>query len=404
MVKQASLAPDLAAIIGDEHVAPASEAHAIDGVSPEVVAAPGDYDHVGRLLAYANESRLAVIPLAGKQHAGLGNIPASYDIALDTRRLTGVVEFEPADLTITVRAGTTLRELRAATSASGLMVPFDPAIPDEATIGGILADNISGPARVSLGQPRDFTIGMRVVTADGRLTRAGGKVVKNVAGYDLCKLYIGSLGTLAVIVEATFKTVPLPQKQLSLAFHFALPHAACRLVSDGVSGGLKVRSALLTHVASLWRLRIDLAGTPEAVARSEFDIAAAASGLGAKQVAADHNAGSASPVVVRIDTLPPRLPALLIDAAAALPLARIEAQPWDGVCRVGVGDSSATTVARELAARYESMCVIERCPTDVKRDIDVFGEQPASFALMQAIKREFDPNGVLSPGRFVGRL
>ena len=404
MVKQASLASELAAIIGDENVTTASDAHVVDGVTPQAVATPGDYDEVRRLLAYANEHRLAVIPLGRRQHTGLGNVPARYDIALDTRRLTGVVEFEPADLTITCRAGTTLGELRTATAASGLMAPFDPAIPDDATIGGILAANVSGPARVSLGTPRDFTIGIRVVTADGWLTRAGGKVVKNVAGYDLCKLYIGSLGTLAVIVEATFKTVPLPQKQLSLAFDFAEPIAACRLVSDAVRAGLKVSSALLTRDMPLWRLRISLAGTPEAVARSEFDVAAAASGLGAKQVAADHNAASASPVVVRIDTLPPRLPELLAEAAAALPLARIEAQPWDGACRVGVDDSSATTATRELAARYGATCVIERCPTDVKREIDVFGEPPASFALMQSIKREFDPNSVLSPGRFVGRL
>lgn len=404
MVKQASLASELAAIIGDEQVAPSSDAHAIGGLAPQTVAAPGDYDDVCRLLSYADEHRLAVIPLGGRQHATLGNVPTRYDIALNTRRLTGIVEFEPADLTITCRAGTTLGELRAATAASGLLVPFDPAIPDNATIGGVLAANVSGPARVSLGTPRDFTIGMRVVTADGRLTRAGGKVVKNVAGYDLCKLYIGSLGTLAVIVEATFKTVPLPQKQLSLAFDFAEPIAACRLVSDAVRSGLKVRSALLTHDMPLWRLRIDLAGTPEAVARSEFDIAAAASGLGAKQVAADHNATSASPVVVRIDTLPPRLSALLIDAAAALPLARIEAQPWDGVCRVGVGDATALAAVQRVAQSHNATCVIERCPSDVKRGIDVFGEQPTSFALMQSVKREFDPNGVLSPSRFVGRL
>jgi glycolate oxidase FAD binding subunit len=402
VVKQASLASELAAIIGDENVAPASDAHAVDGVLPEAVATPGTYDDVCRLLAYVNEHRLAVISLGGKQHAGLGNVPARYDIALDTRRLTGVVEFEPADLTITCRAGMTLGELRAATGASGLMVPFDPAIPDEATIGGVLAANISGPARVSLGTPRDFTIGMRVVTADGRLTRAGGKVVKNVAGYDLCKLYIGSLGTLVVIVEATFKTTPLPQKQLSLAFDFAQPDTACRLLSDAVRSGLKVRSGLLTHDASLWRLRIGLAGTPEAVARSEFDIAAAASGVGAKQAAAAHNPPSSSPVVARIDALPPQLPALL-EEAAALSDVRIEGQPWDGVCRIG-GGVTVIDAARALAKRYGSTCVVERCPTDVKRGIDVFGEPPASFALMQSIKREYDPNGVLSPARFVGRL
>lgn len=402
MVKQAALSTELAGVAGNDVVAAVSDDHAVDGVPPAAAAAPATSDDVRRLLAYANEHRLAVIPLGGRQHTGLGNVPARYDIALDTRRMTGVVEFEPADLTITVRAGTTIGELRTATAAAGLMVPFDPAIPGASTVGGVLAANVSGPARVSLGTPRDFTIGMRVVTADGRLTRAGGKVVKNVAGYDLCKLYIGSLGTLAVIVEATFKTVPLPQKQLSLAFDFAEPAAACRLATDAARSGLKVRSALLARESAAWRLRIDLAGSPEAVARSEFDLAAAASGLGAQQQTPAEDAAARAPVVARTDTLPPRLPELLQEAAA-LPDLHIEAQPWDGTLRLS-GGATAVAAARTLAAKHGASCVIERCPAEAKRELDVFGEPPPSFALMQSVKREFDPNGVLAPGRFVGRL
>lgn len=404
MVKQASLPTDLADIVGELAVASPNERHVIDGVSPQVAVAPADYDEARRLLAYANEHRLTVIPIGGHQHSTLGNVPERYDIALETRRLSGIVEFEPADLTITVRAGTTLGELRKMTAASNMMVPFDPAIPDAATVGGVLAANASGPARVSLGQPRDFTIGMRVVTADGRLTRAGGRVVKNVAGYDLCKLYIGSLGTLALIVEATFKTLPLPLKQLTLAFDFPEVGDACRVVNDAVRAGLKVQSALVAYDAGAWRLRVDLAGTPEAVARSEFDIAAAASASGAKQVAPPPATNNPSPFSVLLTTLPPRLPSLLAEAGEALPLARTEGQPWDGVCRVGLGDPSTLEVVRGLAARHGAGLVIERCPPELKRDIDVFGEPPASFALMQAIKREFDSNRVLSPGRFVGRL
>ncbi|HVP05441.1 MAG TPA: FAD-binding oxidoreductase [Dehalococcoidia bacterium] len=400
MVKQASLVSELAEIIGGRGTANGTKADAVDGVIPEAVASPGTYEEACRLLAHANERRVAVIPLGGRQHAGLGNMPARYAIALDTRRLSGVVEFEPADLTITVRAGTILGELRAATAASGLTVPFDPSIPDDATVGGVLAANVSGPARVSLGQPRDFTIGMRVVAADGRLTRAGGKVVKNVAGYDLCKLYIGSLGTLAVIVEATFKTVPLPQKQLALAFGFADPGAACRHVSDAVRAGLKVRSALLTREASY----IELAGTPEAVARSEFDIAAAASKLGAAQIAAAPPKPLDAPVIARIEALPSRLPALLSEAATAFPDADIAAQPWDGVCRIGVSEAGAIEAVRAIAVRHGGPCVVECCPAEAKRALDVFGPRPPAFELMRAVKRELDPNGVLSPGRFVGRL
>jgi glycolate oxidase FAD binding subunit len=400
VVKQASLASELAAILGEENIAPGTDQYAVDGVTPEAVATPTNYEDVRCVLAYANDHRLAVIPLGGRQHAGLGNIPARYDIALDTRRLTGVVEFEPADLTITCRAGTTLSELRKATSVSGLMAPFDPSISEEATVGGVLAANVSGPARVSLGTPRDFTIGMRVVTADGRLTRAGGRVVKNVAGYDLCKLYIGSLGTLAVIVEATFKTVPLPKKQLSLDFDFADPQAACRHVCDAVRAGLRVGSALLTREVS----RITLGGTPEAVARSEFDIVAAASALGASRVATTAEVPTDAPIIARSDTLPSRLPALLAEAAAGFPEAYIAALPWDGVCRIGLSDVGEIEAVRQIAARYDAPCVVEICPDEAKREMDVFGKPPPSFSLMQAIKREFDPNGVLSPGRFVGRL
>jgi glycolate oxidase FAD binding subunit len=408
VVKQASLASNLAAIVGPENAAPGSTEYAVDGLAPKSVVRPGTPDEVAGVMSYANANRLAVIPLGGRNHAGIGNLPERFDLALDASRLNQVVEFEPADLTITCQAGITLGALREATGAAGMVVPFDPALPDGATVGGVLAGALSGSARMSLGAPRDFTIGLRVVTADGRLTRAGGKVVKNVAGYDLCKLYIGSLGTLGVIVEATFKTVPLPKAERRLAFAFADSASACALVSRAIHAGLAIRSASLIREASGWRLDLVLAGMPAAVERSARDLQAwigQAESLTPRKGSIPVGQGPSpdQPLTARLSLLPSRLPVLLNEAPST---AVIEAHPATGLCRLSFPEATAEAIAEvsAIAARFGGTCVIERCPPDLKRGIDVFGDAPPSLALMRAIKAEFDPNRVLSPGRFVGKI
>lgn len=401
MVKQASLTSDLAAIVGRENAAPGSTAYAVDAFTPKSVVRPGTPDEVASVMRHANANLLAVIPMGGRLHAGLGNLPERYDLALDLTRLDKVVEFEPADLTITCQAGITVGALREATGAAGMVVPFDTELPDGASVGGVLAGALSGPARISFGAPRDFTIGMRVVTADGKLTRAGGKVVKNVAGYDLCKLYIGSLGTLGVIVEATFKTVPLPKSERHLAFEFDDPASACALVSRAIHAVLAVRSASLVREAGSWRLHVALAGMPAAVERSADDLGKwfgeailPSPAVGVKAPA---------PLIAKLSLLPSHLPALLAEAPSA---AGIEAHPASGLCRLSLPEATAAAIAevRALAARFGGTCIIERCPPDLKRGIDVFGDVPPSLALMRAVKAEFDPNRVLSSGRFAGRL
>jgi glycolate oxidase FAD binding subunit len=406
--KQASLASDMGSIVGPENAAPGTPAHAVDGLAPKSVVHPRTYEEVCGVIRYANAGRLAVIPLGGHLHAALGNLPERYDLALDVSRLNQVVEFEPADLTIACQAGITLGALRQATGAAGMMVPFDPALPNGATVGGVLASALTGPARMSLGAPRDFTIGLRVVTADGRLTRAGGKVVKNVAGYDLCKLYIGSLGSLGVIVEATFKTVPLPKSERLLAFEFNDPASACALVSRAVHAGLAVRSASLVREAGNWRLDQSLAGMAAAVERSVRDL-----DRWSDQEALPWPAGAAerpevgvpAPLIAKLSVLPNRLPALVAEAPTRTGTG-IQAHPATGLCRLSFPEATPEAIAevRALAARFSGTCIIERCPPDLKRGIDVFGDAPPSLALMRAVKAEFDPNRVLSPGRFVGRL
>jgi glycolate oxidase FAD binding subunit len=411
VVKRASLASNLAAIVGPENVAPGTPEYAVDGLAPKSVVRPGASDEVAGVIGYANASKLAVIPLGGRNHAVIGNLPERFDLALDVSRLNQVVEFEPADLTITCQAGITLGALREATSAAGMVVPFDPALPDGATVGGVLAGALSGPARMSLGAPRDFTIGLRVVTADGRLTRAGGKVVKNVAGYDLCKLYIGSLGTLGVIVESTFKTVPLPKTERRLAFAFADPASACALVSRAIHAGLAIRSASLMREANGWLLDLVLAGMPAAVERSARDLQAWIGQADPPRrmtprkgsIPVSQGSSADQPLTARLSVLPSRLPALLAEALAH---AGVEAHPATGLCRLSLPEATAEAIAEvsAIAARFGGTCVIERCPPNLKRGIDVFGDAPPSLALMRAIKAEFDPNRVLSPGRFVGKI
>ncbi|MDO8612488.1 MAG: FAD-binding oxidoreductase [Dehalococcoidia bacterium] len=386
----------------------------MDGLTPQAAVAPSTYEQAAEVMRYAHAEGLAVIPWGGGTHIHVGNLPSRYDIALSLSRLNAVVEHEPADLTTTVQAGMTLSELQGRLGGAGQLLPLNPLGGERATIGGILAANASGPWRHAFGSARDMTIGLRVVTAEGRITRAGGRVVKNVAGYDLCKLYIGSLGTLGVIVEATFKVAPLPREQRAAVATFAMATDACAFAAAlrrrGLSvRGLSVRGVTLVRDSRQWALALDIAGTPAAVERSRREIA------GLAQVAdvddtSPHlpDSGDSDSLLCKASVLPSRLPTL-IDALDALPVPpRVLAFPTVGVCYAAWPSphdtESVAGALRELTSAAGGTLVLERCPLDLKRRVDVFGEPPASFGLMRRVKEQFDPRGVLSPGRFVGRL
>lgn len=394
MVSQATLLTELESIAGAENARPGSDEFTVDGVTPQAIVRPETVEAAAAVIRHANGTRLAVIPVGGKQRRGPGNVPARYDIALDVTALGGIVEYEPDDLTITCGAGMTLGELRGTTAAAGQMVAFDPEIADEATVGGALAADLWGPSRLSLGGPRDFTIGLRVITGDGLITRAGGRVVKNVAGYDLCKLYVGSLGTLVVITEATFKVQPLPKVTRQIAFTAGSAAEACGIAGDSLMRGLSLRSAVVTRSEERWRLDIALAGSEAAVERSARELASRAGDRGQETGDKDERADE-RPIGVRIAALPSELPALLEGLPADT---RFLAYPTLGVVRLRLRDEG------ELAPLVAIGAVVEDAPPQVKRGIDVFGPVPASLPLMRSIKAQLDPNGVLSPGRFVGRL
>lgn len=398
----------LESIVG-EGVLRAGDEYAVDGVTPAVAVAPSTPEQVADVLRYANAERLAVIPWGGGSRVHVGNLPERYDVALSLSKLGGIVEHEPADLTVTCRAGTPLSALQERLAESGLMLPLGPMPDPRATVGGVLAANAFGPSRHAYGTARDFTIGLKVVTAEGRITRAGGRVVKNVAGYDLCKLYIGSLGTLGVIVEATFKLAPLPKAERTLAIGFPAATEACAFALPLRGEGLPLRAAVLTREGDAYVLTLQLAGASAAVNRADERIAAMASKSGASIVEPPHSTlpSADASLLCRVSVLPTRISAL-IDAIEALEGPRITALPTVGVLHAAweaPDDASAHLEGlRAAVAPFKASVVVERCPPQVKREIDVFGKPPQAFALMREVKRRFDPNGVLSPGRFVGRL
>ena len=206
-----SALPDkLRRVVGASHVLTGVDCSpfAVEGRAPEAVAFPGTKEEVAAALVLAGEAGVPVTPWGGGTKMAIGSPPDRIGLVLGLTRLNRILEHEPGDLTVTVEAGLTFDSLQAELGKRGQWLSLDPAWADRATVGGILASNASGPRRHLYGTARDLVIGLTVIGADGSVVRGGGKVVKNVAGYDLPKLYIGSFGTLGVLVEATFKLRP----------------------------------------------------------------------------------------------------------------------------------------------------------------------------------------------------
>src|SRR5690348_156943 len=204
--------------------------YTIDGVLPRLVVAPDSKEQVAQIITLVNQHGLTLLARGGGSRMNLGGIPEQVDVVLETQRMTRLLEHEAPDLTCHVETGITFAALQARLAAKGQWIALDPPDAEQATLGGILASNASGPKRLRYGTARDIVIGLYVVQANGEIARSGGRVVKNVAGYDLNKLYIGWLGTLGIIVEANFKLQPLPAAERTLLLSFANASDAMQMV------------------------------------------------------------------------------------------------------------------------------------------------------------------------------
>jgi len=404
-----------------------ASAISIDGVAPAEHLHPATADELAEALHAADSAGKAVAPVGGGTHLALGMPPERIDLALHTGALERIVEYEPADLTVTVEAGIRFVDLQARLGEQGQFLALDPSVDAASTIGGILATNASGPLRFAYGTARDLVIGTRVANPDGTLTRSGGRVVKNVAGYDLNKLYIGSLGTLGITVEVSFKLAPIPPASATLVSAFTSLDDMRGLVASVVHSPLAPQAIELlgpgaAAAAGLGRatlLVLRVGGYQAAVDRQVRDLTELTAQHGGTVVNTTASVWDDLAAMRRAQRpllVKGAVPIAQSVAAVALlehELASLEPVVWahagNGVafaaCTAPADASVLRRVRQQVSALGENASlVIQACPTPLKAEIDVWGEPSASVALMRAIKAKLDPNRTLNPGRYLGGL
>ena len=368
---------------------------AVAGVGARFVACPGDVAEAAAVLRAAADEGLTAVPRGAGTRLAWGCPPDRCDLVIDTRGLNQVLEHAAGDLVVRVQAGVGLSQLAGVLAAAGQRLALDPPAPAsgngqrDGTVGGVLACGVAGPLRLRYGTPRDLAIGITVVRADGTVSRSGGKVVKNVAGYDLGKLFAGSYGTLGLIVEAAFRLHPLPGAISFVTLDAADAAAAApRPHQEGGSGDTEAPDGTVIRIG-FWAEA--LAGVLEAVD-------AAASDAGLDPVVG----GSAAAGVIHV---------AVGEDAPADAVARLV-----GGLRAALGGPSAAPAAAAELAEFAgtggpapaaspswASAVVLHAPAEVRAAVDLWGPVPA-LGLMRAVKDQFDPGHRMAPGRFAGGI
>jgi glycolate oxidase FAD binding subunit len=415
----------LEAVAGSNAVRAGEAADAVDGVQPAAVVEPDSAETVARVLAAAAAARISVVVRGGGTKLGWGRTPAAIDVVLSTRRLSRVVSHAHGDLTAEVEAGTTLDVLNSELSKRAQWLPLESAFP-EATIGGVLGTNDSGPAQHRFGTPRDLLIGVQLATTDGRLVKAGGNVVKNVAGYDLGKLVTGSFGSLAVVVRATFKLLPMAPAIATTRVRFAEPlagaaaaHAVAASQLDPVALEIHARAGGSATGEPPVEIAVRFASTPVVVDAEVAKTARLMQRFECEPLPPTRDAEDdawwraygerpweGTGAVARISWLPAALEGVLTlvnDLGRTAPRVELTGRAGLGVglLRVdGDGDTQLEAVRRlrERGDLLRQVTVLRAAPL-VKGAIDVWGGPAGTATMHQAIKRAFDPAGILNAGR-----
>src|SRR5438874_6032705 len=409
------------ALLGPDQVRPTTPSDAVSAVQPQLVLEPVNEQQLADALRIANEGGLAVILRGGGTKLGWGNPTARADLILSTSRLNRVLEHAWADLTVTVEAGCTVQALQQTLAQHGQRLAIDPLWPEKATVGGILSTNDSGALRLRFGALRDLIIGVTIALPDGTLASSGGKVVKNVAGYDLPKLVTGALGTLGVITRAVFRLHPLPRKACSFSIAVSNPDEAQKsvlavqdsklahaflqshfsddappvsdILFEGTDAGLTAQEAQLRNLAapakvletstSSWTAREKLwtLADPENTAIAKISVLPANVARTMKLV--EHIANGQQV----------RWRALVY--ATGLGWLRLEG-------KVGALRGALQALRGELESQQGSLVALhhpEKMPS-----FDAWGSAGDALPLMKAVKQQLDPKSTLNPGRFVGGI
>ena len=446
MENSRALHDELKHIVGESGILPEAQsaAYTFDGYVPKAVVLPASVQEMQDVLRFASKEDLSVMPAGAGTKLGIGNLPQKVDIVLATTRLNSIVEYEPGDLTVTVESGIRLATLQAVLAQHQQYLALDPPYADRCTLGGIVATNASGALRLRYGAARNQVLGLRVVHANGTVVKSGGKVVKNVAGYDLNKLYIGAFGTLGIITEVTLKLSPIPAREAILAADF-------QDVQDAVDTGLSiVGSQILPMFVNLF-INADLRrgktdGTTEGngpmlVAGFGGDPETVAWQLTQCQEIMEQNGALGVTITegesrVHLQETIREFPAVDRDTEIVIAklnlkrtdIAKFAAQVMDaswardvqvmallgsGMLYFSISVTSDTdfqvladtlTRLRQAAMEMRGNLIVETAPPELKQHIDVWGPVGDTLGLMKQVKARFDAGGLLNPGRFVSGI
>ena len=446
-----SLHQELAAIAGEPHVTQAQME--INGVAPAISVSPASAEEIAAILHLANERELLVAPAGGLTRQQIGGIPERVDVLLRTERLNQIRQYDPGDLTVGVNAGISLADLQSALGEHHQWIPYDPPQPKLATMGGLLATAAFGPLKSAFGGMRDFCIGIQFVTGEGAVAKAGGNVVKNVAGYDLMKLMIGSYGSLAVITGANFKVFPrprqtrtficsLPSLQEAIAFRNqvlrspltpmclelisprALEYLCDPPVAHDPDDYVPARP-VQTH-SDEWQIAVRASGSDNVLARcrrelgapvvrdlegaaedqfwswvSHFENSALQRHRNAMIVYAHATIQNVEAVVQALERSAPDynfLPAMLGRAATGNLVLGFLPLPVDPPAAMQYANCASAFRALLPAG---CSAIVAQCPKEAKAHFDVWGSTPTDLELMRGVKRALDPKRILNRGRFV---
>jgi glycolate oxidase FAD binding subunit len=395
-------------------------AHAVDDLVPTSVVAPRDIAELSAALRDLSDKRQTAIIASNRTKISWGCPPTSYEVALDCTQMESFIEHMPSDLVVRASAGTSVGELQEALAIHGQRLAVDEMVPGT-SIGGLVATGLSGPLRFGFGAVRDLLIGITVARPDGVVAKSGGRVVKNVAGYDLGKLYTGSYGTLGVVTEAFFRLHPLPASRLFVSATCVGPDLVERLAA--VLGSQSAPSAIEVHRDATGRsisCSILIEGRA-AAARQRAASLASLLGTGATvsdtapawwgqlpgplTVKLTSNLGSVAAMLAAVDEISQLRGVSTVTTGSA----------GVGVVYVGITprgpdeadmprDVAALIDAYRIAAnRAGGSATVLQGPLEIRRDVDVWGPV-RGIELMRRIKDQFDPGHVLSRGRFVGGI
>jgi glycolate oxidase FAD binding subunit len=446
-----TLHQELAVIVDDSHIStPQLE---ISGIAPSVSVAPASAEEIAAILRLANERELVVAPAGGLTKQQVGGVPERVDILLRTERLNQVKHYDPADLTVGVGAGIHLAEMQSLLGEHQQWIPYDPPNVQMATVGGLLATAAFGPLKSGFGGLRDFCIGIQFVTGEGVMGKGGGRVVKNVAGYDLMKLMIGSYGSLAVITGANFKVFPRPRQTRTFACSFAslqdaiafrdqvlrspLPPMCLELISPRALEYLReppvardpddhVPAQPIGSSSSEWQIAVRVAGSDNVLARcrrelgsavtreldgaaesqfwswiSQFEYSVLQRHRNAMAVTTHATTQNVQAAVQALERAAPDynfVPAMLGRAATGNLIMGFIPLPVDPPAAMQY--VNCASAFRALLPPGTS-AMVTYCPKEAKPRFDVWGSTPTDLGLMRGVKRALDPKNILNRGRFV---